>query len=151
MIYTIKNLVGDPIYALECDSWRTCVETAVSLRVDLTNADLWGLDLTGVYLRGAVLNGASFRHSSLVCANLYDAQCINTDFEGAEMSRCNLAWSNCDGANFNYADISGAEVMCTSFKKVKFYCTIAECTRGVYPVTTNQQRKRLLGAGAFAF
>lgn len=74
----------------------------------LKKAIFTGADLTGTSFVGVNLSQACFFCANLLNANLIDSKLINTDFSHANLSRACLYWSDFKGANFCGACLSGA-------------------------------------------
>ncbi|OGH76850.1 MAG: hypothetical protein A2469_04300 [Candidatus Magasanikbacteria bacterium RIFOXYC2_FULL_40_16] len=83
--------------------------------------DLCNLNLSGRDLSGLKLYNCDFRGTNLNDANLSESDCRggyfdkNTTLHRANLSDANFDFSNCQGADF-----SGAKILRTSFKDVKY-------------------------------
>ena len=96
MLQILNRKDGGLIYEKDVLTMKDCVESALSERVDLINADLSNQDLdTCVLFRGnctfADLSGASLVDVSFEQCNLFGADLANCDLRGADLTRANLA------------------------------------------------------------
>lgn len=91
---------GDVIFQHSAgeNSLALAVSKAVASGVRLANANLSGADL-----RGVCLAGGDFEHADLEQANLSAADCRNTNFRGASLSRVRFDGADLSGANLSQA------------------------------------------------
>ena len=84
-IFKIKNrFSGETIFSFKCLSFSLCVQIAIELNKDLTDANLTGANLTLAELTDANLTGANLTGANLNRANL----------TGADLNRANLDFSS---------------------------------------------------------
>lgn len=126
MKFEIKSWDGSVLFALECDSFRLCVEAAAKTGADLTGADLTsavlaGADLTGVYLARANLTGADLTRADLTGASL-----TGVNLTSANLTRANLTRANLAGADLTGADLTGAKGVATAEESDALLAQIAD-------------------------
>jgi len=131
---------GRILFETEAETLKDAVEEAVTLQVNLIDADLRKADLGGAWLAqaelscadlsganlfGAILHGAyltgarlcnadlryaNFRYATLRKAALRNSELICTDFLGSNLTQADFRSSNLEGA-----DLCGANITSTSF------------------------------------
>src|SRR5260370_30799614 len=83
----------------EWNTWRKRRENA-TVTFDFTNADL----------HGVFLNGANLSRASLVAADLTDVLAFSCNFNEANLSNTNLAFSIFDSTDLSHADFRAARL-----------------------------------------
>jgi hypothetical protein len=105
MKFEIKHRwTGEVLFALECDSFKLCVEAAVKARANLRGSDLSYSDLSYSDLRGSDL-----RDSNLSYSNLSGSDLRGSDLRGSDLSGSNLRGSYLRGSYLRGSDLSGSK------------------------------------------
>jgi hypothetical protein len=100
VLFGIKHRwTSEVLFALECDSFKLCVEAAVEARANLSGANLSGAYLSGANLSGADLSGANLSGADLSRADLSGAKGL----EGVPLARTRIlpqgsliGWKQCN-------------------------------------------------------
>ena len=100
------------------------LESARFANAFLVNTDFTGAKLNQAYLSEAVLSGR-FDDSSFSQANLTGAT-LSGSFANADFKRASLSDANLSGSLFNSAEMEGALLSCTIFKKGKVQAKVSE-------------------------
>lgn len=93
-------LDGRILYSGHFQTFRDCIETAVSAGVSLHHADLRRTNLLNAALDGADLRGADLTGATLCGANISEAQMENALFYGTCLVNAALCESDLKGAHF---------------------------------------------------
>jgi uncharacterized protein YjbI with pentapeptide repeats len=111
MKFEIKHCVtGAVLFALETESTKLCVESAVKAHVNLSGANLSDADLSDANLCDANLRDAYLSDAYLRGANLRGADLRDANLRGADLSDANLRDANLRGAYLRDANLSDADL-----------------------------------------
>ncbi len=143
-----KKNSGEIIYAARCASLSELLENAVTLGIDLSDADLAGRNLSRARLSGATMRGVDLRRANLIGtdlsgANLADALLTSANMFGVILQKTNLSnadladanlscafarWAFLPGANLSEANLSYADFSGSHMARACIFETIREGT-----------------------
>lgn len=99
MLFQIKSYVnGGVLFSMDTDTLLDALQTAVSQRVNLNEAQLSNQNFSGANLAGAYLRDADLQNTNFNGANL-----MNSDLQGANMDYAQMIGTNLQNANLTGA------------------------------------------------
>jgi hypothetical protein len=112
-IHSVQN--GSMLFEGIFDSFTTCLEQAVTERVNLSGADFRNRNLSNACLDDGQFAAADFSGANLTGANLSEAilrgACLeNTDLYNTCLAYADLRDTRLDHAGFGATDITGADI-----------------------------------------
>lgn len=125
--YQLRSIKDDAIlFEGRFDTFKACLERAVTDRVALHCVDLRNQNLTNANLDDALMPGADFSGSNLTGANMSESYFKDASFNGAALyNTCfcdsNLSACNFENAAFGATDIHGAIITRARFSTLSCF------------------------------
>ena len=91
--------------------FKTCLETAISNKINLHYADLSAQNLTNANLDDGVLSHADFSKTNLSGANLSETYCKGANFSESSLFNTCFAYSNLNNCNFTDAEFGATDII----------------------------------------